>query len=110
MPDACCFADGGAVATGGKEAFLRLWDLETGKSTFTAKNVPFTPRRSLSLWNTGGRLEVKPDFLQLRRPVWVRDIRFFPEAPQLIATATGHHQVGLSPENGPWGLGRQRTP
>lgn len=27
------------IGTGGKENDLRLWDLETGKTTFQAKNV-----------------------------------------------------------------------
>lgn len=30
------------IATGGKENDLKLWDLHTGKSTFSAKNVSST--------------------------------------------------------------------
>lgn len=32
-------AEENIIATGGKENDLKLWDLQTGKSTFSAKNV-----------------------------------------------------------------------
>ncbi|XP_054284846.1 WD repeat-containing protein 74-like [Macrosteles quadrilineatus] len=59
-------------ATGGKENDLKLWDVETGKNTFTAKNV-------------------RHDWLELRVPVWVMDLAFVPESKQVaVATRYGH--------------------
>ncbi|XP_075214711.1 WD repeat domain 74 lethal (2) k09848 [Lycorma delicatula] len=67
------------VATGGKENDLKLWDLEKGTSTFTAKNV-------------------RPDELQLRVPVWVSDIAFLPESPK-VAISSRHGFVRLYDPN-----------
>ena len=61
-------------AVGGKEHLLRLWDIESGKVSFKAKNVPH-------------------DFLDLRLPVWIKDIQFLPENPNTFLTATAYHQV-----------------
>lgn len=62
------------VATGGKENGLKIWDLERPeKAVFTAKNL-------------------RDDWLDLRRPHWVRDVAFIPES-QRVVTCTGHHQV-----------------
>uniref|UniRef100_A0A1B6CVN9 Uncharacterized protein n=1 Tax=Clastoptera arizonana TaxID=38151 RepID=A0A1B6CVN9_9HEMI len=60
------------IATGGKENDLKLWDLETQKQTFNAKNV-------------------RPDELQLRVPVWVSDLVFMPNSEQVaVSTRYGH--------------------
>ncbi|KAG9263232.1 WD repeat-containing protein 74 [Astyanax mexicanus] len=62
------------VATGGKENPLKVWDLERpDKALFTAKNVA-------------------NDWLDLRVPVWVRDMAFIPDSEKIV-TCTGYHQV-----------------
>ncbi|XP_066507485.1 WD repeat-containing protein 74 [Hoplias malabaricus] len=62
------------VATGGKENPLKVWDLERPDTAiFTAKNVA-------------------NDWLDLRVPVWVRDMAFIPNTEKIV-TCTGHHQV-----------------
>ncbi|XP_056592589.1 WD repeat-containing protein 74 [Triplophysa dalaica] len=62
------------VATGGKENPLKVWDLERpDKAIFSAKNVAH-------------------DWLDMRVPVWVRDIGFIPDSDKIV-TCTGHHQV-----------------
>jgi WD40 repeat protein len=63
-------------ACGGKELLLRVWDLETKKIEFQARNV-------------------KHDYLNLRSPVWIRDIDVFPQTSHKIAVGTAHHQVRL---------------
>ncbi|KAK3522078.1 hypothetical protein QTP70_024344, partial [Hemibagrus guttatus] len=62
------------VATGGKENPLKVWDLQRPDTPiFTAKNVA-------------------NDWLDLRVPVWVRDMAFLTQSNKII-TCTGHHQV-----------------
>ncbi|XP_028275599.1 WD repeat-containing protein 74-like [Parambassis ranga] len=62
------------VATGGKENGLKIWDLERPeKPLFTAKNL-------------------RDDWLDLRRPHWVRDMAFIPDSDKVV-TCTGYHQV-----------------
>ncbi|XP_056323085.1 WD repeat-containing protein 74 [Danio aesculapii] len=62
------------VATGGKENPLKVWDLEKpDKPIFTAKNVAH-------------------DWLDMRVPVWVRDIGFIADSDKIV-TCTGHHKV-----------------
>ncbi|XP_038643271.1 WD repeat-containing protein 74 [Scyliorhinus canicula] len=62
------------VATGGKENPLKVWDLQQLKEpVFTAKNV-------------------RNDWLDLRVPVWVRDMQFIPGSDKIV-TCTGHCQV-----------------
>ncbi|XP_063070631.1 WD repeat-containing protein 74 [Engraulis encrasicolus] len=62
------------VATGGKENSLKVWDLDRpDKPIFAAKNV-------------------KNDWLDLRVPIWDRDMAFFPDSDKIV-TCTGHHQV-----------------
>ncbi|XP_043975738.1 WD repeat-containing protein 74 [Gambusia affinis] len=66
--------DPNRVATGGKENGLKIWDLERPeKPLFTAKNL-------------------RDDWLDLRRPHWVRDIGFIPDSDKVV-TCTGYHQV-----------------
>ncbi|KAK0410044.1 hypothetical protein QR680_004911 [Steinernema hermaphroditum] len=60
------------IATGGKNELLRIWDLETQKETWTAKNV-------------------KPDWLQIPIPIWVSNARYLDE--HLIVTTTGRYQI-----------------
>lgn len=65
------------VATGGKENGLKIWDLEKPeKPVFTAKNL-------------------RDDWLDLRRPHWVRDMAFIPDSDKVV-TCTGYHQVSAS--------------
>ncbi|XP_062870076.1 WD repeat-containing protein 74 [Trichomycterus rosablanca] len=62
------------VATGGKENPLKVWDLQRPDTpVFTAKNVAH-------------------DWLDLRVPVWVRDMAFLTQSNKIV-TCTGHHQV-----------------
>ncbi|KAM9456077.1 WD repeat-containing protein 74 isoform 2-T2 [Clarias gariepinus] len=62
------------VATGGKENPLKVWDLQRPDTPiFTAKNVA-------------------NDWLDLRVPVWVRDMSFLTQSNKIV-TCTGHHQV-----------------
>jgi len=64
------------VATGGKENGLKLWDLQSPRSpVFSAKNL-------------------RDDWLDLRRPQWVRDVAFIPDSDKLV-TCTGYHQVSF---------------
>ncbi|XP_076118829.1 WD repeat-containing protein 74 isoform X2 [Alosa pseudoharengus] len=70
------------VATGGKENPLKVWDLERpDKPVFTAKNV-------------------KNDWLDLRVPIWVRDMAFIPDSDKIV-TCTGHHQVRIYDPSSP---------
>ncbi|XP_071275712.1 LOW QUALITY PROTEIN: WD repeat-containing protein 74 [Agelaius tricolor] len=64
------------VGTGGKENGLKVWDLQRPQEPlFRAKNV-------------------RNDWLDLRVPVWDRDLQFLPGS-QRIVTCTGHGQVRL---------------
>lgn len=66
---------GNKVATGGKENGLKIWDLEKPEQpVFTAKNL-------------------RDDWLDLRRPHWVRDMAFIPDSDKVV-TCTSYHQVG----------------
>lgn len=85
----------GALAVGGPEHDLSLWDVETGVPTFQARNVPNTT-------------------LDLRVPVWVSALQFLPAAgaqqaaerastsaartdasPHILALASRHRHVRL---------------
>ncbi|KAM9853088.1 WD repeat-containing protein 74 [Aulostomus maculatus] len=62
------------VATGGKDNALKIWDLQNTESpVFTAKNL-------------------RDDWLDLRRPHWVRDMAFIPDSDKVV-TCTGYQQV-----------------
>ncbi|KAK3603142.1 hypothetical protein CHS0354_042967 [Potamilus streckersoni] len=62
------------IGTGGKENDLKIWDVNVPeKPIFHAKNV-------------------KNDWLNLRVPIWILDLEFFPGSKKVI-TCTGHHQV-----------------
>lgn len=63
-------------ASGGKEQLLRLWDIETGTVKWKARNVPH-------------------DWLELRVPVWIRDIGYRPKEVTQLATVTAHKQIRL---------------
>ncbi|XP_073410744.1 TAF6-like RNA polymerase II p300/CBP-associated factor-associated factor 65 kDa subunit 6L isoform X4 [Dendrobates tinctorius] len=64
------------VGTGGKENDLKIWDLQRPEEPiFRAKNV-------------------RNDWLDLRVPVWIRDLDFIPESDKIV-TCTSHHQVRL---------------
>ncbi|XP_066031218.1 WD repeat-containing protein 74-like isoform X2 [Chamaea fasciata] len=64
------------VGTGGKENGLKVWDLQRPQEPlFRAKNV-------------------RNDWLDLRVPVWDRDLQFLPGS-QRVVTCTGHGQVRL---------------
>ncbi|XP_068173889.1 WD repeat-containing protein 74 [Antennarius striatus] len=74
------------VATGGKDNGLKIWDLENPKEPlFTTKNL-------------------RDDWLDLRRPYWVRDMAFIPDSDKVV-TCTGYHQIHifdpLSPQRRP---------
>ncbi|XP_026195263.1 WD repeat-containing protein 74 [Anabas testudineus] len=70
------------VATGGKENGLKIWDLERPETpVFTAKNL-------------------RDDWLDLRRPHWVRDMAFIPDSDKVV-TCTGYHQVHVFDPSSP---------
>ena len=66
------------VATGGKENDLKIYDLssESLEPTFKARNVPH-------------------DFLDLRVPVWVQDLTFVNESPDLVSIVSRHGHLRL---------------
>ncbi|XP_039625287.1 WD repeat-containing protein 74 [Polypterus senegalus] len=69
-------SEGHKVATGGKENDLKIWDLQRPEEpVFKAKNVA-------------------NDWLDLRVPVWIRDLQFLPESDKVV-TCTAYHQVRL---------------
>ncbi|XP_068856106.1 LOW QUALITY PROTEIN: WD repeat-containing protein 74-like [Aphelocoma coerulescens] len=64
------------LGTAGRENGLKVWDLQRpGEPLFRAKNV-------------------RNDWLDLRVPVWDRDLQFLPGS-QRVVTCTGHGQVRL---------------
>nr|XP_056709130.1 WD repeat-containing protein 74 [Euleptes europaea] len=64
------------VATGGKENCLKVWDLhQPQEPIFRAKNM-------------------RNDWLDLRVPIWDRDMQFLPGSEKIV-TCTGYHQVRL---------------
>nr|CCA17806.1 conserved hypothetical protein [Albugo laibachii Nc14] len=70
-------------AVGGKEVDAQIWSLETQQLIFRAKNVPL-------------------DKLQLRVPVWVRDVTFHSQGNSnghRIMVGTGYHQIRLYDTN-----------
>ncbi|XP_045168538.2 WD repeat-containing protein 74-like [Mercenaria mercenaria] len=77
----CLTMNNNVLGTGGKEADLKIYDintLDTGTPIFQAKNV-------------------RNDWLNLRVPVWVTGINFLGE--NKIVTSTGHHQVRVYDTN-----------
>ncbi|XP_063294795.1 WD repeat-containing protein 74 [Pelobates fuscus] len=71
-----CDADRNKVGTGGKENDLKIWDLQrTEEPIFRAKNV-------------------RNDWLDLRVPVWIRDLDFIPGTDKIV-TCTSYHQVRI---------------
>ncbi|KAM4617306.1 WD repeat-containing protein 74 [Discoglossus pictus] len=71
-----CTAQRHQVATGGKENDLKIWDLQKPEEPiFRAKNV-------------------RNDWLDLRVPVWIRDLDFIPESDKVV-TGTSYHQVRI---------------
>ncbi|KAJ7307579.1 hypothetical protein JRQ81_009606 [Phrynocephalus forsythii] len=70
------------IATGGKENCLKVWDLHRPEEPiFRAKNV-------------------RNDWLDLRVPIWERDMQFLPGSEKIV-TCTGHHQVRLYDPSSP---------
>jgi len=69
-------SDEAVVAIGGRERELQVWDVITKKALWLAKNLP-------------------DSHLELRQPVWVAAIHFFPESVRKLATATGHREVRI---------------
>ncbi|XP_015272313.1 PREDICTED: WD repeat-containing protein 74 [Gekko japonicus] len=70
------------VATGGKENCLKVWDLhQPQEPIFRAKNV-------------------RNDWLDLRVPIWDRDMQFLPGSEKIV-TCTGYHQVRLYDPSSP---------
>ncbi|XP_059187389.1 WD repeat-containing protein 74 [Centropristis striata] len=70
------------VATGGKENGLKIWDLQKPEEpVFNAKNL-------------------RDDWLDLRRPHWVRDMAFIPDSDKVV-TCTGYHQVHVFDPSSP---------
>ncbi|KAM9301738.1 WD repeat-containing protein 74 [Gastrophryne carolinensis] len=77
-----CEAQRNKVGTGGKENDLKIWDLQRAEEPiFKAKNV-------------------RNDWLDLRVPVWIRDLDFIPETDKIV-TCTSYHQVRVYDPNSP---------
>ncbi|KAM4721583.1 WD repeat-containing protein 74 [Rhinophrynus dorsalis] len=77
-----CDAQRHRVGTGGKENDLKIWDLERPEEPlFKAKNV-------------------RNDWLDLRVPVWIRDLGFIPGSDKIV-TCTSHHQVRIYDPSSP---------
>jgi ribosome biogenesis protein NSA1 len=64
------------VALAGKEALLKVWDINKQTCTFAARNVPH-------------------DFLELRLPVWVNNLAYSPLDENVLVTGTAYHQVRM---------------
>ncbi|XP_037630699.1 WD repeat-containing protein 74 [Sebastes umbrosus] len=74
--------DRNRLATGGKETGLKIWDLQKPDGpVWTAKNL-------------------RDDWLDLRRPHWIRDLAFIPETDRVV-TCTGYHQVHVYDPSSP---------
>ncbi|XP_063175232.1 WD repeat-containing protein 74 isoform X1 [Chroicocephalus ridibundus] len=70
------------LGTGGKENSLKVWDLQRPQEpVFRAKNV-------------------RNDWLDLRVPIWDRDLQFLPGSEKIV-TCTAHHQVRLYDPSSP---------
>eukprot|EP01090_Pellita_catalonica_P021984 TRINITY_DN8380_c0_g1_i1.p1 TRINITY_DN8380_c0_g1~~TRINITY_DN8380_c0_g1_i1.p1 ORF type:complete len:346 (+),score=64.32 TRINITY_DN8380_c0_g1_i1:131-1168(+) len=65
-----------AIGFGGQENDVKLWDIETQKISWRAKNVPY-------------------DFLDMRVPVWVKDLDFFPQNPATFAMVSAHKHIRI---------------
>lgn len=63
-------------ATGGEEIDLKVYSISSETPVFTAKNV-------------------KNDYLDLRQPVSILDIQFFPNSTAKLATSTKYHQLRI---------------
>jgi ribosome biogenesis protein NSA1 len=68
------------IAVGGNENLMKIYDLETQKMIYSARNV-------------------KHDFLDLRQPVWISDIAFMGDG-NLVANCTAYHQVRIYDRRG----------
>ncbi|XP_068117464.1 WD repeat-containing protein 74 [Hyperolius riggenbachi] len=70
------------VGTGGKENDLKIWDLQRAEEPiFRAKNL-------------------RNDWLDLRVPVWIRDIDFIPDSDKIV-TCTSYHQIRVYDPSSP---------
>ncbi|XP_053304510.1 WD repeat-containing protein 74 [Spea bombifrons] len=68
------------VGTGGKENDLKIWDLQRPEEPiFRAKNV-------------------RNDWLDLRVPIWIRDLEFIPETDKIVS-CTSYRQVRIYDPN-----------
>ena len=75
-PLSCMALQKTTLAAGGKERELGLWDVETHKSIWEARNVAH-------------------DKLDLRQSVWVTAISFLDETGQTLTIGTGYKQVRI---------------
>uniref|UniRef100_A0A8C6XFQ7 WD repeat-containing protein 74 n=1 Tax=Naja naja TaxID=35670 RepID=A0A8C6XFQ7_NAJNA len=106
------------IATGGKENCLKIWDLhQPQEPVFRAKNVSSLLACLDLCLHTLGSLpwacnfglgesplcihvtsvylsQVCHDWLDLRVPIWDRDMEFLPGSEKIV-TCTGHHQVRI---------------
>lgn len=60
------------IATGGQEHMLKLFDIERQIQIFSEKNLPH-------------------DWLQLKVPIWISDIEFFPNTEQIVTVSKYGH-------------------
>uniref|UniRef100_A0A8C5QX31 WD repeat-containing protein 74 n=1 Tax=Leptobrachium leishanense TaxID=445787 RepID=A0A8C5QX31_9ANUR len=77
-----CDAHRQKVGTGGKENDLKIWDLQKPEEPiFRAKNL-------------------RNDWLDLRVPVWIRDLDFIPDSDKIV-TCTSYHQIRVYDPSSP---------
>ncbi|KAJ3158276.1 WD repeat-containing protein 74 [Geranomyces michiganensis] len=79
------------LATGGDERELAIWDLlEQPPVQPPADGSATTLRPLTATWTARN---VKNDFLNIRVPVWITDIRFLDSTKHRLIVGTGHHQI-----------------
>ncbi len=75
---------------------MAVFDIEARANTWTAKNVciPFRFSPCWCLHSPDAHIpQVAPDKLQLRVPVWIRDLQFYHAEPHKLMVGTSYHQL-----------------
>ncbi|KAJ3171915.1 WD repeat-containing protein 74 [Geranomyces variabilis] len=81
------------IATGGDERELTLWDLrDQPVAQQPLSDVGSAPCPLTATWTARN---VKNDFLNIRVPVWITDIRFIDSSKNRVIVGTGHHQIRI---------------
>ncbi|KAJ3168199.1 WD repeat-containing protein 74 [Geranomyces variabilis] len=81
------------IATGGDERELAIWDLlDQPAPQQPPSDDGFSPRPLTATWTARN---VKNDFLNIRVPVWITDLRFIDSSKNRVIVGTGHHQIRI---------------